>query len=87
MYRITTVGPVDHEPEMRDLLLKAIAERPLLLHELRTEDIGDNDEVLLQAKVQSEKQDDQLVEQITYQLRDNEFVSNVEWAEAPLESE
>jgi putative Mg2+ transporter-C (MgtC) family protein len=87
LYRITTVGPVDHEPEMRALLLKAIAERPLVLHELRTEDIGDSDEVLLQAEVQSEMQDNQLLEQVTNQLRDNEFVSKVEWAEASLESE
>jgi putative Mg2+ transporter-C (MgtC) family protein len=87
LYRITTVGPVDHEPEMRALLLRSIAERPLVLHELRTEDIGDSDEVLLQAEVQSEIQDNQLLEQVTNQLRDNEFVSKVEWAEAQLESE
>ncbi|MBV8709824.1 MAG: MgtC/SapB family protein, partial [Acidobacteriaceae bacterium] len=54
IYRISVVSPFDHESEVRAALLKAIAERPLLLRELRTEDIDDNDETLLRAEVQSE---------------------------------
>ena len=87
IYRISAVCPFIHESEVRSSLLTAIAERPLLLREIRTEDIGDSDDALLRAKVQSETPGSVLLEQVTNQLRKNEFVSKVEWTEAPLESE
>ncbi len=87
IYRISVVCPFLHESDVRASLLRAIAERPLLLRELRTEDIGDSDEARLQAEIQSETRDNLLLDQVTNQLRNNEFVSRVEWTEAPLESE
>ena len=87
IYRISVVCPFVQESEVRAGLLRAIAERPLLLRELRTEDIGDSDEALLRAEVQSEMPGNSLLEELTSQLRANEFVLSVEWAEAQLESE
>jgi putative Mg2+ transporter-C (MgtC) family protein len=87
VYQISVVSPFSHESQVRDALLTAIAERPLLLRHLRTEDIGDTDEALLRAEVQSETPNSGLLEEVTNQLRKDELVSKVEWKEAPIESE
>jgi putative Mg2+ transporter-C (MgtC) family protein len=87
MYQISVVCSFGHESEIRAGLLMEIAERPLLLRQLRTEDIGDTDEALLRAEVRSETPNKPLLEELTNQLRKNEFVTKVEWTEAPLESE
>jgi putative Mg2+ transporter-C (MgtC) family protein len=87
IYQISVVCPFNHESEVRAGLLTAIAERPLLLRHLRTEDIGDTDEALLRAEVQSETPNSALLEEVTNQLRKDELVSKVEWTEAALESE
>ena len=87
IYQISVVCPFNHESEVRANLLTAIAERPLLLRHLRTEDIGDTDEALLRAEVQSETPSRSLLEEVTNQLRKDELVSKVEWTEASLESE
>ncbi len=87
LYRISVVCPFGHESEVRAALLTAIAERPLLLRELRTEDIGESDEALLRAEVQSETPGTSVLEEVTNQLRKDELISRVDWAEAPLEVE
>ncbi|MBV9036333.1 MAG: MgtC/SapB family protein [Acidobacteriaceae bacterium] len=87
IYRISVVCPFGHESEVRAALLQVIAERPLLLRELRTEDIGAGDEALLRAEVQSEMPGSSVLEEVTSQLRKDELISSVEWAEAPLELE
>ena len=87
LYQISVVCPFGHESEIRASLLTEIAERPLLLRHLRTEDIGDTDEVSLRAEVQSETPSNSLLDEVTNELRKNELVSKVEWSEASLESE
>ncbi len=87
IYQISVVCPFNHESEVRAGLLTAIAERPLLLRHLRTEDIGDTDEALLRAEVQSETSGTSLLEEVTNQLRKDELVSKVEWTESSLEAE
>jgi hypothetical protein len=59
----------------------------LLLGELRTEDIGESEDVFLRAEVESHTRDNALIEQMASQLRSDDSVSKVEWAEASLEPE
>ncbi|MDQ2839549.1 MAG: MgtC/SapB family protein [Acidobacteriota bacterium] len=87
MYRLAAVCPVNHEQEVRGLVLRALAERPLLLQELRSEEVGDGDEVVVQAYFESSERDKELVETLAQQLRSGPEVSAVEWAETSLESE
>jgi putative Mg2+ transporter-C (MgtC) family protein len=87
IYRLSAVCPASDETSVRALLLRAVAERPLLLRELRTEDIGESEDVFLRAEVESHTRDNALIEQMASQLRSDDSVSKVEWAEASLEPE
>ena len=87
VYRFTAVAPAACEVEVRTSMLRAIAERPLLLRELRTEDIGDTEQVLVRAEVESATRDPNLIEHMATQLRSGDSVSKVEWSEAQSESE
>jgi putative Mg2+ transporter-C (MgtC) family protein len=87
IYRLSAVCPASDETGVRALLLRAVAERPLLLGELRTEDIGESEDVFLRAEVESHTRDNALIEQMASQLRSDDSVSKVEWAEASLEPE
>ena len=49
LYRISAVCPTNHEQELRELVLQAFTERPLLLRELRSEETGDDEEAVVQA--------------------------------------
>ena len=87
IYRVSAVCPAAAEAAVRALLLRAVAERPLLLRELRTEDIGESEDVFLRAEIESDTRDNGLIEQLASQLRSDDAVSKVEWSEAPLEAE
>lgn len=87
IYHVSAVCPASRESEVRTMLLKSLAERPLLLRELRTEDIGETEYVLLRAEVEASKRDNDLMEQLTMELRKDEDVTKAEWSEVGLESE
>lgn len=87
MYRLAAVCPANREQEVRGLVLRALAERPLLLQELRSEEVGDGDEVIVQASFESSERNKELIEKLAQQLRNGTGVSAVEWAETSLESE
>lgn len=87
IYQISAVSPVSNEPEVRALLLQALAERPLFLRELRTEDIGDTEDVLLRAEVEADKRSSALLDEVAKRLREEDSVSKVEWSEASLDTE
>jgi putative Mg2+ transporter-C (MgtC) family protein len=87
VYRITVVCPAESEVQVRALLLRAIAERRLVLRQLRTADIGEGEEVSISAEVEAERRDDSLVDGVADALRGNEAVRAVERAEGPAESE
>jgi putative Mg2+ transporter-C (MgtC) family protein len=87
LYRIGIVCPVKFEREVRELLVRAMAERPLTLRELHTEDAGDADDVYIHAVVESSNRDSAPIEHLAAQLRAADGVSDVEWAETNLESE
>jgi putative Mg2+ transporter-C (MgtC) family protein len=87
VYRIKAVCESSQQLEVRALLLHAIAEQRLLLRQLRTEDLDDEDEVQISAEVEAERRDDALIDGIADSLRSNPAVTAVERAEGAAESE
>lgn len=75
------------EAVVRTTLLEAIAERPLILRQLRTEDSEQPETVRLRAEIESSTRDPSLIEQIVHQLRDNPSVSSVGFGEGTTEVE
>ncbi|MBV8549678.1 MAG: MgtC/SapB family protein [Acidobacteriaceae bacterium] len=87
LYRIRVTCPAVAEHHVRDLIIRALAERPLLLRELRTDDASDTDDTFVQAVVEASNRENVLLEELVEQLRTCAEVSSVEWAETSLESE
>lgn len=81
IYQISAVCSADKETDVRALLLRAVAERPLLLRELRSEDIGESENVFLRAEVEASHRDNELMEQVAAKLRNEDDVSKAEWSE------
>jgi putative Mg2+ transporter-C (MgtC) family protein len=86
-YRLAIVCLARHEQAVSALLMRAIAERPLTLRELRTEEIEDSEEVLIQAFLESTDRNKALVERLANELKIDPNISGVEWAETSLEAE
>ena len=87
IYTLRVVCPAESEVQVRALLLRAIAERRLVLRQLRTADIGEGEEVSISAEVEAERRNDSLIDGVADALRGNETVRAVERAEGPAESE
>jgi putative Mg2+ transporter-C (MgtC) family protein len=87
LYRIGLICPAKREHQIREVLLHAMAERPITLRELRTEDAGDAEDVYIHAVVESSNRDQAPVEELVAKLRAAEGVHHLEWAETSLESE
>lgn len=87
VYRLSAIFPDTHESNVRSILLRAIAERPLILRQLRTEDAEVPEDVRLHAEIESPTRDAALLEQIVKELRDDPTVSSVEFGEGASEVE
>lgn len=87
LYRIGILCPAKCEQEIRELLVQAMAERPLTLRELRTEDAGDTEDVYVHAVVESGNRDRAPIEELAAKIRAAKEVHQVEWAETSLEGE
>lgn len=87
IYQISVVCPASKETEVRALLLRSLASHALLLRELRTEDIGESEDVFLRAEVESTARNNDLMEHVTSELRANEDITKAEWAERRPEGE
>jgi uncharacterized membrane protein YhiD involved in acid resistance len=87
IYRIGILCRKRRDHEVRDVLLRFMAERPLTLRDLRTEDAGDGNEIYTHASVESSTREKGLIEDLTVRLRALEGVSQVEWAETAGETE
>jgi putative Mg2+ transporter-C (MgtC) family protein len=86
-YRLAIVCLGRYEQAVSALLMRAIAERPLTLRELRTEEIEDSEEVVIQAFLESTDRNKALVERLANELKIDPNISGVEWAETSLEAE
>jgi putative Mg2+ transporter-C (MgtC) family protein len=87
IYRITAVCPALSETEIRSKLLRSIAERPLILRQLRTRDIDEGEDVALTTELESSSRNDSFINEIASALRFDPNVTSVEISEGPLESE
>jgi hypothetical protein len=57
VHTLRVMCPAESEVQVRALLLRAIAERRLVLRQPRTADIGEGEEVSISAEVESERRD------------------------------
>jgi putative Mg2+ transporter-C (MgtC) family protein len=87
IYRIIIVSSREKEQAVSSLILRALAKRPLILRELRTEESEESDEVLIQAVVESANRDKILVEKLAAEFKIDENVTGVEWAETSLDAD
>ena len=87
LYRVRVLCSAAAEHEVRDTLLHSLAERPVTLKELRTEDSGDSNDVSVHAIIESAKPDSTAIEQLVDELRHSRGALHVEWAEITFENE
>jgi putative Mg2+ transporter-C (MgtC) family protein len=87
VYHLHAVCSHLHEADVRTTLLEAVAERPLVLRQLRTEDSDEPDTVRLHAEIESPGRDPSLIEQLVNRLRKDPSVSAVEFGEGTTEVE
>lgn len=87
VYRIVATCPIAGEQEVRDAVLRLLAASRLLLRQLHTEEVGESENVFLQAVVESGRRDKALIEQVVKAIRDIRAVSAVDWSETSLEGE
>ncbi len=64
IYRLTATCSDTHESEVRHILLTAVAERPVVLRALRTEDVEEDHEIRLRAEIESPRRDETLLEEM-----------------------
>lgn len=87
IYRVHVVCADTHESQVRAALLESIAERPLTLRQLRTEDGRQPHEIQLHAEIEAPERDRSLIEDIVKHLREDESVTSVEYGEGSAEAE
>ena len=87
IYHVSAVCPASSEAEVKALLLQGLAERPVLLRELRVEDVGETPDVFIRAEVEADHRDHADLDALARDLRQSPFVSKVEWSEATADSE
>lgn len=87
VYRIHVICSDTHESRVRAALLASIAERPLVLRQLRTEDAEEPDQIQLHAEIEAPRRDRSLLEQIVRNLRKDESVTSIDFGEGASEVE
>jgi putative Mg2+ transporter-C (MgtC) family protein len=87
IYRLKVLCSSEREIEVRAVLLRAIAERRLVLRRLQTADIGEGEDVSISAEVEADRRDDSLIDGVADVLRKDDAVRAVERSEGPAESE
>ena len=87
VYRVHVDISDTAEAEVRATLLEWVAQRPLVLRQLRTEDTDEPHIVRLHAEIESPARDQAVVEQIVDRLREDPAVTAVEFGEGTAEVE
>jgi putative Mg2+ transporter-C (MgtC) family protein len=87
VYRLHVTCSDTHEFRVRAALLASIAERPLVLRQLRTEDAEQPGQIKLHAEIEAPGRDRSLVEQIVRSLRKDESVTSIDFGEGTSEVE
>ena len=87
VYRLTLVCAASDAQEVSTLFMHAVASKPLILRELRTDDTEESTEIVMQAVIESGNKHKALVSRLAEELKLIPSVSNVEWSETSLESD
>jgi putative Mg2+ transporter-C (MgtC) family protein len=88
LYILSATCDGKHEKSVRTTLLRAIAERPLLLRQMRTEDLSDEkNEVSIVAEVEAYGSGTEMIDELANVLRSNQAVSAVSFRTGTSESE
>ena len=87
LYRLHAICSDTHAGEVRERLLKAVAERPLVLRQLRTEDTDEAGTVRLHAEIESSVRNPSLIEELVELLREDPSVSAAGFGEGTTDVE
>lgn len=87
LYRLRLTCDSDQQTEAEHRITLAIAERSLVLREIRVEKVEDRDTSIIQAILESPTHDASLLNALVYELRENSWTRSVEWTEAGNEAE
>ncbi len=87
IYRLHAICSDTHEGEVRERLLTSIAERPLVLRQLRTEDTDEPGIVRLHAEIESSVRNPELIEELVHELREDPSVTAAGFGEGTTEVE
>lgn len=85
VYRLMVTCGREDQAVVSRLVMRCLASRPVILRELRTEEIEGSDETLIEALIQSGQRDKTLVMGIAASLKAANVVTGVEWAETSHE--
>ncbi len=87
IYRLHAICSDTHEGEVRERLLTSIAERPLVLRQLRTEDTDEPGIVRLHAEIELSVRNPELIEELVHELREDPSVTAAGFGEGTTEVE
>lgn len=87
LYRFAIICAVEKEKVVSAAVLRALAQRPLTLRELRTDETEGSDEIVIQAIIESVEQNRSEVEKLSADLKLDPNVRGVEWAESTGDGE
>jgi putative Mg2+ transporter-C (MgtC) family protein len=86
-YRLRLFCDRKHQADAEREVTLAVATHALALRELRTEKVEDSESAVVQAVLESSKDDSRMVDAVTEGLRGIPWVQSVEWAKAETEAE
>jgi MGTC/SAPB C-terminal domain len=69
------------------LLMSSLAARPLTLRQLKTQENDESDETVIEAFVESAVRDKSGIAKMVDELKLNQYVTTVDWAETTFETD
>jgi putative Mg2+ transporter-C (MgtC) family protein len=86
-YRLRLRCDREHQTEAEDQVTRTIAARHLVLRELRSEEVEDTDNSIVQAILESTTHDSSVLKAIVEELQAFPWAQSVEWTETAAEAE
>ncbi len=85
IYRLMVTSARQQQEAVSGGVMRALASRPLILRELRTEEVEGSDEAIIEAIIEAHKPDRTLITGLAAQVKAENPVIGVEWAEVSHE--
>jgi putative Mg2+ transporter-C (MgtC) family protein len=86
-YRLRLRCDREHQVEAEYQVTRAIAARSLALHQIRSDEVADTGNSMIQAILESTTQDSSILKAMVEELRALPWVQSVEWTETTAEAE